>query len=328
MGVVNPVWSAGSHGHQSCIHGQQPQYGWSLSPLPSLASSKSALSDPHGGQVGAPWNVLADQPAPSSATSLTGAVDLSLLRASAGTSPTKGPPRIVGGQFARGVDRAVNLVPSSSAWHQVTDDGVAEGPPRIVSDSDGSIFATTAVEAGRSEAASSISYLGSIHGFSSVSSNNTARSPATPASSGKESTRANRGLHYLVHHDDAALRDLVQIFFTEIHPYWPLLHVPTFVTEMASDMLLGSMLMLSSWVIGRQEHLKLAPIVFGEVSCAIGPVSLVVISQRLTWGFVANPRSHESAPSLHSLQALLLCVVYAICCRVRDHSSLRPGPGR
>ncbi|SPQ26510.1 46fc4c23-44e7-4e08-8856-5fb8848ebb16 [Thermothielavioides terrestris] len=63
---------------------------------------------------------------------------------------------------------------------------------------------------------------------------------------------------------------------------------------MASDTLLASMLMLASWVAGRHEHLELAPVVFDEVADATGP---------------------ESVPSLHNLQALLLCVVYAVCRR-------------
>ncbi|KAK4032262.1 fungal-specific transcription factor domain-containing protein [Parachaetomium inaequale] len=149
---------------------------------------------------------------------------------------------------------------------------------------------------GRSEAVSRVSSLGTGHGFSAVPSNTT-RSSAPTTSPGGEPARESRGLHGLVHHDPAVLRDLVQAFFTEIHPYWPILHVPTFEIGAASDMLLGSMLMLSSWVTGRQEHLELAPIVFREVTSTIEP---------------------ESAPSLHSLQALLLYVVYTVCRRSEE----------
>lgn len=275
MDVVNSAWSAASHGHQSWIQGQQQaQYEWSLSSLPS---PKSALGDAHGGQVLAPWPIPTDRQPPnphSSATSLTGVVDLSLPQGSAAASPTRGSPGLAGGQFAGGFDRPVDLVPLSTAWPQSTGDGVTEVPSGLVPSADASLFAATTVETSRSEAASSIPSPGTDHGFSIVLSN-PPRSSATSASSppARELGRKDRGLHALLHHDHAVLQDLVQIFFSEIHPYWPILHVPTFEIGIASEPLLGSMVMLASWVVGRQEHLELAPLVFDEVTGATGPVS-------------------------------------------------------
>ncbi|KAK4118843.1 hypothetical protein N657DRAFT_694102 [Parathielavia appendiculata] len=116
----------------------------------------------------------------------------------------------------------------------------------------------------------------------------------TPLSPTREGAYSNQALHALVRQDVPNSRHLVQIYFAEIHPYWPILHVPTFELENASDLLLGAMLMLSRWIAGREDHVQMASVVLEEVIAAT---------------------SLDSTPSLHTLQALLLCVIYAICCR-------------
>ena len=72
-------------------------------------------------------------------------------------------------------------------------------------------------------------------------------------------------LRQLVNRDSPATRQLMQAYFTDIHPYWSILHRPTFDINSASDMLLASIVMLSSWVQGGNEHIELAPTLFSEV---------------------------------------------------------------
>ncbi|KAK0610606.1 fungal-specific transcription factor domain-containing protein [Bombardia bombarda] len=94
-----------------------------------------------------------------------------------------------------------------------------------------------------------------------------------------------------------AMPELVVVYFERIHPYWPILHAPTFDLGTTSDLLVASMAILSGWALGRDAHKELAPHVFREVMAAT---------------------ELKSLPSLHTLQALLLCVVYTIYCRTDD----------
>jgi hypothetical protein len=67
---------------------------------------------------------------------------------------------------------------------------------------------------------------------------------------------------------------LVQTFFGEIHPYWPILHAPTFEAQSASDLLLGAMVMLAKWITGKEDHVEMASVVLGGVMAATSPVCL------------------------------------------------------
>ncbi|KAK6953315.1 hypothetical protein Daesc_005617 [Daldinia eschscholtzii] len=61
-------------------------------------------------------------------------------------------------------------------------------------------------------------------------------------------------------------RRLVELFFREIHPYWAILHAPTFELEKSPPVLVASMVILASWLEKGPDHEKLAQIVFDEVS--------------------------------------------------------------
>jgi hypothetical protein len=113
------------------------------------------------------------------------------------------------------------------------------------------------------------------HGFNIVSPDSA--NPLTPSTSpGRENGSTNQALHRLIRQDLPDIPSLVHVFFSDIHPYWPILHVPTFDKENTSDLLLGSIIMLSSWLVGRHEHKEIAPIVFKEVVAGTGLVCLIV----------------------------------------------------
>ncbi|KAI2780142.1 hypothetical protein F4815DRAFT_493536 [Daldinia loculata] len=89
---------------------------------------------------------------------------------------------------------------------------------------------------------------------------------------------------------------LVELFFQEIHPYWAILHAPTFELEKTPPVLSASMVILASWLEKGPDHEKLAPIVFDEVA----RIRMV------------------PHPPLHLLQAVLLYIVYATCMLTTD----------
>jgi hypothetical protein len=73
-------------------------------------------------------------------------------------------------------------------------------------------------------------------------------------------------LHGCLNKDTPASARLIQTYFAELHQYWPILHAPTFDTTKAPDVLLGSIVMLASWLEGEPDHMKLAPLVFDAVA--------------------------------------------------------------
>ena len=77
---------------------------------------------------------------------------------------------------------------------------------------------------------------------------------------------------------------LIQVYFSEIHPFWPILHAPTFDTceASASHVLLGSMIMLASWLEGEQDHTMLAPLVFDAVTSTLLVCTLVRVPFELS----------------------------------------------
>jgi hypothetical protein len=75
---------------------------------------------------------------------------------------------------------------------------------------------------------------------------------------------------------------LVDAYFTKVHPYWPILHAPTFSVKNVSYILLGSIALLADWVDGSSQHEALAGVMF-EVLISIQPVStLCQSSPKLT----------------------------------------------
>lgn len=68
---------------------------------------------------------------------------------------------------------------------------------------------------------------------------------------------------------DASLPEtqrLVRVYFTKVHPSWPILHQPTFEIEKASKCLVGSMAMNAAYHEGNEAHEKLARAMFSSVT--------------------------------------------------------------
>ncbi|KAI1296352.1 hypothetical protein F5Y03DRAFT_410248 [Xylaria venustula] len=92
--------------------------------------------------------------------------------------------------------------------------------------------------------------------------------------------------------DPARFRRCFDIYFTEIHPSWPILQ-PSMITAYGSpDPLLTSIMMLASWLQGDQDH----PALFNRAMNEIADLD-------------TGPN-----PPLPILQAMALCLFYTIFC--------------
>jgi Fungal specific transcription factor domain len=103
------------------------------------------------------------------------------------------------------------------------------------------------------------------HGGRTVSS----LSSQSPAYSRSSQDDHATGLHGSLNKESMATKRLIQVYFAEVHPYWPILHAPTFDTANASHVLVGSMIVLASWLEGEPDHMKVAPLVFDAVTATL-----------------------------------------------------------
>jgi hypothetical protein len=88
----------------------------------------------------------------------------------------------------------------------------------------------------------------------------------SPASSRSPQEIPVSDLHGYLNKDTPANARLIQTYFAELHQYWPILHAPSFDTTKVPDVLLGSIVMLASWLEGELAHMELAPLVFDAVT--------------------------------------------------------------
>ncbi|MCJ1390051.1 hypothetical protein MMC18_002909 [Xylographa bjoerkii] len=117
----------------------------------------------------------------------------------------------------------------------------------------------------------------------------------SPVSARSSNEDYKSGLHNWLNKEPLTTKWFTQVYFSKIHPYWPILHAPTFDPENVSHVLLGSMVVLSSWLKGDLYHTKLAPLVFDAVTATLR-------ESNHSLGMDTQPAS------LQILQALLLCI--------------------
>ncbi|CAD6440181.1 5d4570cb-dbd0-461d-acbb-031dbfa80488 [Sclerotinia trifoliorum] len=120
----------------------------------------------------------------------------------------------------------------------------------------------------------------------------------SPLSSSSEQDHSSE-LRRTLNEDPAHVKQLLDVYFTKIHSFWPILHAPTFNSQNASPILLGSMIMLADWLCGNTNHEKLSFVVFEAILAA-----------RLESSLPFDKDIDQL--SLQNLQGLLLCVVYTI----------------
>ncbi|KAI1753799.1 hypothetical protein F4782DRAFT_529215 [Xylaria castorea] len=130
-----------------------------------------------------------------------------------------------------------------------------------------------------------------------VSTDGTVLEPASDLSSSPSSSThgsEESKLGEYINQNRGTIERSLSVYFTGIHPIWPLLQPSTVAAYGSPDLLLASIMMLASWLEGDLEHLTLFPLVFDEiVERQLGP-----------------------NPSLPISQAMALCVLYSTYCLV------------
>ena len=69
-------------------------------------------------------------------------------------------------------------------------------------------------------------------------------------------------LQLFLERNSALTQRLLQVYFDQVHPYWPILHTSTFSPEDTSPLLLGAMLMLADYTEDGPTHGPLAVAIF------------------------------------------------------------------
>ena len=116
-----------------------------------------------------------------------------------------------------------------------------------------------------------------LHNRTEVST--AAQSPASSSKSTRSSVADHiTDLQNALDRDSLSSKQLIEAFFSAIHPHWPILHAPTFKIQDASHVLLGSMLMLAGWLQDQSDHMKLAPLVLDAVTATLIVCSDLFIS--------------------------------------------------
>lgn len=87
----------------------------------------------------------------------------------------------------------------------------------------------------------------------------------SPASSRPSQSDHLGDLHDYLGREQAVTNRLIQVYFAEIQPCWPILHAPTFDAGQAGSVLIGSMVMLAAWLEGNPDHKRLASSVFADI---------------------------------------------------------------
>ncbi|KAJ3576396.1 hypothetical protein NPX13_g3715 [Xylaria arbuscula] len=99
------------------------------------------------------------------------------------------------------------------------------------------------------------------------------------------------------------------IYFTQIHPSWPILQ-PSMIAPESSGALMTSIMALASWLEGDQDHLTRFNLALDEIDAL-----KLVLSTSLAFILCGLTNLFEGPnPPLPVLQAMVLCLLYAICC--------------
>ena len=93
--------------------------------------------------------------------------------------------------------------------------------------------------------------------------------PQSPVSIEASSVDNVPDLHSFISKDPLVIQSLIDVYFVKVHPHWPILHVPTFDVTKTSQVLLGSMLMLATWLEDDPNHVDLVPLVYDAVTSTL-----------------------------------------------------------
>ncbi|KAF2964793.1 hypothetical protein GQX73_g8777 [Xylaria multiplex] len=125
--------------------------------------------------------------------------------------------------------------------------------------------------------------------------------PDVSSPSSSVHTPEDAKLREYVIQDPATVQRRLGIYFTEIHPIWPILHPSSITASESPSLLITSITMLASWLEGDLDHL-------GLFTSALDEITEIQLSIN---------------PPLPILQAMALCVLYATCCLATEGMALK-----
>ncbi|KAJ8128794.1 hypothetical protein O1611_g4837 [Lasiodiplodia mahajangana] len=101
--------------------------------------------------------------------------------------------------------------------------------------------------------------------------------------------------------DPEAMQRRLGVYYTEIHPIWPILQPSTVTACRSPSLLIASIIMLASWLEGDLDHLELFPLISDEIL----------------------ERQLDPNPPVPILQAMALCLLYSTCCLAAEDTALK-----
>lgn len=95
----------------------------------------------------------------------------------------------------------------------------------------------------------------------------------TPSYSESESPKSPRplqndqakSLSEYLQREPMVIKRLLQVYFAQVHPHWPILHAPTFNPAKTSDVLIGAMAILALMIEFNLDHVKVASMVIANL---------------------------------------------------------------
>ncbi|KAI4276904.1 MAG: hypothetical protein L6R38_005556 [Xanthoria sp. 2 TBL-2021] len=88
---------------------------------------------------------------------------------------------------------------------------------------------------------------------------------ASQASSIRSYSDHVRDLHDFLSNEPTVTKRLLEVYFADVQPCWPILHPPTFDAGEVESVLIGSMVLLATWLEGNSDHMRLASFVFEDL---------------------------------------------------------------
>ena len=88
-------------------------------------------------------------------------------------------------------------------------------------------------------------------------------------SSDQSQTRQEPSLHHYLAQATINFDELLDTYFREFHPCWPILHVHSFDATKVSQYLKGAMTLIALWLQAEQTHTKIAMLLFSALNATL-----------------------------------------------------------
>ncbi|KAI0112168.1 hypothetical protein GGR51DRAFT_568978 [Nemania sp. FL0031] len=121
-------------------------------------------------------------------------------------------------------------------------------------------------------------------------------SPPSPMHTPEESKLGEYAMR-----DPEATQRRLSVYYTGIHPIWPILQPSTVTASRSPGLLIAAIMMLASWIEGDLDHLELFPHILDEIM----------------------ERQLDPNPPVPILQAIALGLLYSTCCLATEDTAFK-----